>query len=580
VLTPLAVGTRHAFVTLQRQRLGFANQHAADTTGANQGRKDAMKNAQRNTDTVSPSNEIGPHHGPLVRVTVDTKLGSPLRRTLDALTLKATCVRHRRRWLAISLVAAAIGAFLEVQPARGQHDRQHQQVFHARNESGEARTINAGGFPVVAPDNPFFLDLGANGRRCVTCHQPADNMSVSPEGIQMRFELTNGTDPIFRANDGANSPLVDVSTVKARRAAYSMLLTKGLIRVGLPIPSTAEFELAAVSDPYGYAGHNDNGNELSLFRRPLPSTNLAFLSTVMWDGRETIEKGSPSAIHYDLAHQSNAATQGHAQAPNPIDDATRELIVAYEMGLYTAQISDHAAGSLRAGGAHGGPEALSTRLFTFGENDPLGCDPAGANCVGQNPLFDPIVFSEYSAWAGGARGQRGQARAAVARGQDLFNTLPIPIAGVSGINDDFGVPLVVGTCTTCHDMPHAGNHSVPAPLNIGVAEPPIAGADGGDGARNRFGLPVGDMPVYTLRNKTTGETKDVTDPGRALITGKWKDVGRFKGPILRGLAGRAPYFHNGAAATLLDVVEFYNTRFGLELDDRRKADLVAFLRAL
>ena len=53
-----------------------------------------------------------------------------------------------------------------------------------------------------------------------------------------------------------------------------------------------------------------------------------------------------------------------------------------------------------------------------------------------------------------------------------------------------------------------------------------------------------------------------TDPGRALITGKWKHMSLFKGPILRGLAARAPYFHNGSAATLDEVVDFYDTRFG------------------
>jgi cytochrome c peroxidase len=78
----------------------------------------------------------------------------------------------------------------------------------------------------------------------------------------------------------------------------------------------------------------------------------------------------------------------------------------------------------------------------------------------------------------------------------------------------------------------------------------------------------------------TGEIKVVTDPGRALITGRWKDIGRFKGPILRGLAGRAPYFHNGSAASLRDVVNFYDLRFGLGLTEDQKNDLVAFLRAL
>ena len=64
------------------------------------------------------------------------------------------------------------------------------------------------------------------------------------------------------------------------------------------------------------------------------------------------------------------------------------------------------------------------------------------------------------------------------------------------------------------------------------------------------------------------------------MTGKWADIGKLKGPILRGLAGRAPYFHNGSAATLGDAVDFYNTRFALNLSARDKADLVAFLQSL
>jgi cytochrome c peroxidase len=86
------------------------------------------------------------------------------------------------------------------------------------------------------------------------------------------------------------------------------------------------------------------------------------------------------------------------------------------------------------------------------------------------------------------------------------------------------------------------------------------------------------MPLYTLRNKFTGQTLQTTDPGRALVTGRWKDIGRFKGPILRGLAARAPYFHNGSAATLADAVRFYNERFAIGLKDDEVSDLVAFLR--
>ena len=70
----------------------------------------------------------------------------------------------------------------------------------------------------------------------------------------------------------------------------------------------------------------------------------------------------------------------------------------------------------------------------------------------------------------------------------------------------------------------------------------------------------------------TGNTYVVTDPGRALISGTCADIGKVKGPILRGLAGRAPYFHNGSAATLLDVVNFYNLRFNIGLTNAQMKD--------
>jgi cytochrome c peroxidase len=65
-----------------------------------------------------------------------------------------------------------------------------------------------------------------------------------------------------------------------------------------------------------------------------------------------------------------------------------------------------------------------------------------------------------------------------------------------------------------------------------------------------------------------------------LITGKWKDIGKVKGPILRALAARAPYFHNGSASDLGAVVDFYNQRFGIGFTEEERADLIAFLRTL
>lgn len=88
-----------------------------------------------------------------------------------------------------------------------------------------------------------------------------------------------------------------------------------------------------------------------------------------------------------------------------------------------------------------------------------------------------------------------------------------------------------------------------------------------------------------LPNLTTGEPifetlNTSTDPGRALVTGLCGDIGGFKPPILRGLASRAPYFHNGAAATIEDVVNYYDTILSAHFTDQDRADLAAFLRAL
>ncbi|MBV9116805.1 MAG: hypothetical protein JOY63_05500, partial [Acetobacteraceae bacterium] len=50
--------------------------------------------------------------------------------------------------------------------------------------------------------------------------------------------------------------------------------------------------------------------------------------------------------------------------------------------------------------------------------------------------------------------------------------------------------------------------------------------------------------------------------------------------VLRNLAARPPYFHNGAAPDLSHVVNFYDTRFQMHLTAGETADLVAFLKSL
>ena len=453
----------------------------------------------------------------------------------------------RAYWSVAAIVAVSTVAAL-VLVTEGSAADDVRSELRTRDPSGVLATVSTRG-AVIEPANPFFLSLGTNGRACISCHVPDQGWSVSPSQVQKRFEETQGLDPIFRTNDGSNSPNADVSTVAARRSAYSMLLTKGLIRVGIGIPAGAEFELVAVDDPYHFA----SPRELSLFRRPLPSTNLGFLTTVMWDGREStvrpITFSDPGALAADLAHQANDATRGHAQASRDLTDAERQQIVAFELALFTAQVVDKRAGDLTRDGARGGPLALSRQPFHVGINDDLEPDPLGG-------VFNPASMTLFD----GLKTTDESARRAIFRGQQLFTTRAFPIAGVGGLPGS-----LQGTCTTCHNSPNVGNHSVSLPLDIGLA----------DASRR-----TPDMPLYTLRQKGTGLTIATTDPGRALITGKWADIGKFKGPILRGLAARAPYFHDGSAASLDAVVDFYNTRFTIGLSPREHADLVAFLRAL
>jgi hypothetical protein len=260
------------------------------------------------------------------------------------------------------------------------------------------------------------------------------------------------------------------------------------------------------------------------------------------------------ALLNDLKHQANDATMGHAQAVASLSDEQATAIAQFELNLATAQQRLHHAGKLDEKDAQGGPAFVASQTFYVTINDVLGADASGAT-------FNPDAMTLYEPWAD----SKHPKRASIARGAKLFGTKPIAITGVSGLNDALGLPTIQGTCTTCHDSPNIGNHSVALPIDIGVT----------DASRR-----TPDMPLYTLRNIQTGETRTTTDPGRALLTGRWSDIGKFKGPILRGLAARPPYFHNGLAADLGKAVDFYNSRFSIGFTDQEKDDLVAFLSAL
>jgi cytochrome c peroxidase len=441
--------------------------------------------------------------------------------------------------------------------------------------------------------NPFFQSLGTNGRSCATCHVASQAMSISPPAVRLRFYATRGQDPLFAPVDGANCP----TAKRSDPADHSLLLGHGLIHVGVALAANPQFTLSVVHDPYGCALTTDpktGAVTVSVYRRPLPSTNLGFLSAVMWDGRETLSPLNSGGtllanLQFDLADQAKSAVTGHAQgvAPSP---AVLNQIVDFELGLYSAQVLDWSAGLLSVRGAQGGPVNLANQEYYPGINDSLGADPSRAS-------FDSASMATFAAWSPAGKTPRDSnwdggaaARRSIAAGEQLFNTAPLTITNVRGLNDNaaLGKPAsITGTCTTCHDSPNVGNHSLPLPLDIGIGHAALPNFESDPTIATALAeVDSADLPVFRIDGCpdpfNPGQTAPLytTDPGKAVLTGQCSDVNRLKGPILRALAARAPYFHNGAAASLSQVVDFYDKRFSMNLSRQQKADLVAFLGSL
>lgn len=260
-------------------------------------------------------------------------------------------------------------------------------------------------------------------------------------------------------------------------------------------------------------------NRLVHWRRAMPTINFALGSaTVNWDGGNSVVAGQRAG----LENQARRNVTGAQESPTTAPDDVIANIVDFEMSLFTAQISGLGVGRLDADGARGGPEALAAMPKIAGP------------------------FSLFDAWVGHENPRRAQ----IARGQALFN----------------GVNAGGGSCNACHNSANNGTNINDRLFDIGTASA---------AARTP------DLPLYTFRNRmVTDETRQLTDAGQGQVTGLWRDLGKFKTPTLRGLAARAPYFHNGIAVTLEEVIRHYEVHLGFIFTDQERADLAAFLKAL
>jgi len=456
-----------------------------------------------------------------------------------------------------------------------------------RDAQGALQSVSTNGFNVGATDG-FFANLGTNGRTCGSCHLQVNAWTFTPAHAQS----LSSDDPLFAPVDGADCP--PTSTSQGPDSSQSSeVLNYGLIRIMLPIAPGANFQLVSATNPKNCAippASSGIGGQLFLFRRPPPSTNLVFDTTVMWDGRENLQAittqqngQSVGPLQFDLNDQDNTANLRHAQGSSIVGTQAQTDMLNFEFNTFNAQIfltQGSNSQQLNVDGGHGGVWYLSQQVapaFFVGINDPL------------KPGFTNANFNLYADWEPTSSEYQSlnQIQQKIGRGEALFNNTTFVIHDVPGLNGAASNPLynpadplagqdITGGCAVCHNNPNIGNHSTALAINIGVT---MAQPVNNDGSPNNV-LDIGNLPVYTLKNSVTGATAQVTDPGKAVNSGKWTDIGKTKGPNLRGLAGRAPYFHNGSAPDLTTVVNFYNQRFAIGLTQAQISDLVAFLNAL
>jgi hypothetical protein len=371
-------------------------------------------------------------------------------------------------------------------------------------------------------------------------------MSLSVDLIRLRWADTKGRDPLFAGIDGSNCP----NLPQEKEESHSLLLERGLFRIALPWPPVTasgqpvkpDFRIEVVRDP---TGCNKNPASISVYRRPRVAANLQYIAlpngapptgvTLMADGREpTLQSQAISAA---LTHEQASAAPSPAQLQQ-IEDFERQLFVAQQSNNFGGQLAEP-----------GGPPLLGADNLASGVAG-AGAVPAAGNLVAS---FDP--WRNLSAPNLAVR-QRAFRESSL-RGVDLFASREFRLADGTQV-----------TCATCH------RSGINRSTDIGTTNLPTAKESP-------------ELPLFRITcnaaappHPQLGRTFLTQDPGRALITGKCADAGSILMQQFRGLAARAPYFANGSASDLTELVDFYDRRFKIGLTDKEKQDLVNFLSIL
>ena len=514
--------------------------------------------------------------------------------------------RAMNKPLSIALLAAACAASAVLgEPAPAQwwapgDGRPLPAYVEYANTWGRLGIVNASG-PVDTARHPFFMPLGPNGRACVSCHQPGDGMSLALSSIVQRWHDTQGKDPIFAAVDGANCPTLPA----ADPASHSLLLERGLFRIPLPWPPVdaagkriePDFTLEVVRDPtgcntdpvYGVAGTR---HEVSVYRRPRPAANLRYVASARFGVTPFIGKtGQLASVDPDtgqpvnmnmmadareptLKTQAQSAAHGHLEAPKPFTPRELDAIRDFELQLYGAQAWSNGAGALNE---PGGPSGLGPQAMARGNDGVLGNNTTR------------FVFPMEDKWAklpegrDAAERERNAFRESVQRGHDVFFFRTFWISDAMHINTvGLGNPIK-RTCATCHGMHMTAMDTANGWMDLGTTNHPWAL----EPAESPWAKKLPELPLFKITcsadlppHPFLGRVIYTQDPGRALISGKCEDVGAIVIQQFRGLAARPPYFSNGSAATLREIVDFYDRRFNIRFTEQERVDLVNFLSVL
>jgi hypothetical protein len=271
-----------------------------------------------------------------------------------------------------------------------------------------------------------------------------------------------------------------------------------------------------------------------------------------------------------LQSQMTDATRSHLEW-NGLTPEQMARIEKFERQVFAAQVDMGKGGSLIPAN---GPPGLG----------PYNLRDGAMGVLGNNTTRWVIPMGD--AWQTPAPGETADERAmreSILRGHHIFHFRTFWIRDSMHLNTvGLGNPTK-RTCATCHGMHMTGLDTANGWMDIGTTNLPWAK----EAPRNPWQTEDELMPLFKITCSRSvhphpylGRVIYTQDPGRALISGKCNDVGTIVMQQFRGLAAREPYFSNGSAKNVRELIDFYDRRYNVQYSEQEKVDLGNFLSAL